>query len=146
MVKVSHELPINLLHKSFDWNDYEYCLPHLLDQNEDYLNHFLKANQSGSYIIMDNSLHELGEAYAEDRLMHWINVLEPDEFIVPDVWENCIATVANAAKWINKPLLSSESEYFYIEKVAVVQAKTYEEAASCYLTFKNLGYKKMAFS
>ena len=105
MVKVSHELPINLLHKSFDWNDYEYCLPHLLDENNKYQDHFLKAKQSGSYIIMDNSLHELGEAYAEDRLMHWISVLEPDEFIVPDVWENCISTVSNAAKWINKPLL-----------------------------------------
>ena len=41
MFKVSHELPVNLLYKSFDWNDYEYCLPHLLDQNEDYLDHFL---------------------------------------------------------------------------------------------------------
>ena len=146
MVKVSHELPLNLLYKSFDWNDYEYCLPHLLDWSEEYKNHFLGAKQSGSYIIMDNSLHELGEAYAEDRLLHWIKALEPDEFIVPDVWENCIATIANAAKWANKPLLSSESEYFHIEKVAVVQAKTYEEAVSCYLTFKNLGYKKIAFS
>ena len=32
MFKVSHELPINMLYKSFDINDYEYCLPHLLDQ------------------------------------------------------------------------------------------------------------------
>ena len=58
MVKVSHELPINLLHKSFDWNDYEYCLPHLLDFEVNYLDHFLKAKKDKRYIIMDNSLHE----------------------------------------------------------------------------------------
>jgi hypothetical protein len=36
MIKVSHELPINMLDRSFEINDYEYCLPHLLDQNEAY--------------------------------------------------------------------------------------------------------------
>jgi hypothetical protein len=140
MVKISHELPINLLHKSFDWNDYEYCLPHLLDENEEYQDHFLKAKQSGSYIIMDNSLHELGEAYAKDRLIHWINILEPNEFIVPDVWENQISTITNAAYWIHQKFPNNT------KKVAVVQAKTIEEAISCYTNLKKLGYKKIAFS
>ena len=140
MVKVSHELPINLLHKSFDWNDYEYCLPHLLDWSEEYKNHFLKAKQSGSYIIMDNSLHELGKAYAEDRLLHWIKALEPDEFIVPDVWQNQISTITNAAYWIHQKLPSN------VMKVAVVQARSFNEAVSCYTNLKKLGYKKIAFS
>ena len=38
---------------------------------------------------MDNSLHELGEAYDFDRLKYWVNELEPDEFMVPDVWMDC---------------------------------------------------------
>ena len=116
MVKVSHELPNNMLYMSKEINDYEYCLPHLLDQSEKYKNHFFQAKKDGRYIIMDNSLHELGEAYGEDRLLHWVNKLKPDEFIVPDVWENQIATLTNAAEWINKPLPHSESEYFHVEK------------------------------
>ena len=140
MVKVSHELPIKLLHKSFDWNDYEYCLPHLLDFEVDYLDHFLKAKQSGSYIIMDNSLHELGKAYDKDRLMHWINVLEPDEFIVPDVWENKTDTLVNAQIWSNIELPEG------VTKVAVVQAKTPQESSECYIGLRDLGYKKIAFS
>ena len=32
----------------------------------------------GRYIVMDNSLHELGEAYNTERLMYWINELTPD--------------------------------------------------------------------
>ena len=141
MFKVSHELPINMLDKSFEINDYEYCLPHLLDQNETYRKHFEYAKESGSYIIMDNSLHELGEAYDTDRLLHWINHLEPDEFIVPDVWQDKTATLVNAKSWMNNYELPENTT-----KVAVVQAKDYYEAIECYSILQMQGYKKIAFS
>ncbi len=140
MFKVSHELPINMLDKSFEINDYEYCLPHLLDQNETYRKHFEDAKESGSYIIMDNSLHELGEAYAEDRLLYWIERLEPNEFIVPDVWQDKTATLVNAKRWMSVKLSESTT------KVAVVQAQSYHEAFECYNILKMQGYKKIAFS
>ena len=142
MVKVSHELPINMLNRSYDINDYEYCLPHLLDQNEEYKNHFYKAKKDGRYIIMDNSLHELGEAYDTDRLLYWIEELEPDEFIVPDVWQNKTSTLVNAKYWMKNYKLPKNTT-----KVAVVQAQNYGEACECYdiLQFHQ-GYKKIAFS
>ncbi len=89
---------------------------------------------------MDNSLHELGAAYDSDRLMYWVNELEPDEFIVPDVWEDRDASVWNAMEW-SKIVLPKNTT-----KVAVVQAKTIHEASTCYQTYKDLGYKKIAFS
>ena len=55
-MKVSHELPLSLLQYSKTWNDYEYCLPHLLDQNEQYRIHFQKARLDKRFIIMDNGL------------------------------------------------------------------------------------------
>jgi hypothetical protein len=48
----------------------------------------MNPKNMGRYIVMDNSLHELGEAYNSERLMHWVNEIEPNEFIVPDVWED----------------------------------------------------------
>ena len=129
-----------MLDKSFEINDYEYCLPHLLDQNETYRRHFEDAKESGSYIIMDNSLHELGKAYDTDRLRYWINELEPDEFIVPDVWQVKTATLVNAKSWIQAKLPENTT------KVAVVQAKNYHEAFECYNILKMQGYKKVAFS
>ena len=140
MFKVSHELPVNMLPKSFEINDYEYCLPHLLDQNEMYRDHFLKAKEAGSYIIMDNSLHELGKAYDTKRLLHWIERLEPDEFIVPDVWQNQTATLVNAKHWMSIKLPENTT------KVAVVQAQSYHEAYECYNVLKMQGYQKIAFS
>ena len=132
MVKVSHELPNNMLYMSKEINDYEYCLPHLLDKvqfyvkNENppqvYRDHFLQAKKDGRYIIMDNSLHELGKAYDEERLIHWLYELKPNEFIVPDVWENQIATVANAKNWMDIGIPPMT------KKVAVVQSESFEEA------------------
>ena len=140
MIKVSHETPLCLLEDSKHFNDYDYCLPHLLDEEKGYEKYFRQVKKEGRYTIMDNSLHELGEAYNNDRLMHWINELEPDEFIVPDVWENRDASVENAKEW-SKIILPKNTT-----KVAVVQATTIHEAATCYQTYKDLGYQKIAFS
>mgnify|MGYP003335474534 FL=1 len=139
-MKISHEVPICLLEDSLDFNDYQYCLPHLLDQDEDYKNFFYKAKQQGVYIIMDNSLHELGYAYDRSRLLYWIDELKPNEFIVPDVWQDTTQSIVNAREWINLELPKS------VTKVAVVQAQNFLDALLCYQTYKDLGYKKIAFS
>ena len=140
MIKVSHEVPRCLLKASLEFNDYQYCLPHLLDQDTAYKKHFYDFKKSGGYIIMDNSLHELGEAYDHERLMFWVNELEPDEFIVPDVWMDAASTIQNAKEWIKLKYPSNTTP------VAVVQSKSFEEAEQCYLALKNMGYKKIAIS
>jgi len=139
-MKVSHEVPRCLLTASPEFNDYDYCLPHLLDQDEEYKQYFYNAKKAGRYIVMDNSLHELGEAYKWDRLHYWIEELEPDEFIVPDVWMNYAQTHAQAKYWMqfNYPLNTLP--------VAVVQGENEGEAVKCYLNLKELGYKKIAIS
>ena len=139
-VKLSHEVPFCLLEKSREFNDYDYCLPHLMDENEEYRNFFYKSKEMGRYIVMDNSLHELGEAYNTERLMHWVNEIKPNEFIVPDVWEDYTASVRNAKQWSTVELPKG------VTKVAVVQAKSLHEAYLCVQSYKDFGYKKIAFS
>jgi len=140
MVKVSHETPLCLLDDSIHFNDYDYALPHLFDSEPEYLEYFRRAKAAGRYIIMDNSLHELGHAYNSDRLMYWVNELEPDEFIVPDVWEDKTSSIVNARSW-SKVIMPKNTT-----KVAVVQAQTIHEASVCYQTYRDLGYQKIAFS
>ena len=106
-MKISHEVPICLLEDSLDFNDYQYCLPHLLDQDEDYKNFFYKVKQQGVYTIMNNSLHELGHAYDRSRLLYWIDELKPNEFIVPDVWQDTTSSIVNAREW-SKVILPKE--------------------------------------
>ena len=139
-VKVSHEVPLQLLNNSKQFNDYDYCLPHLLDIHPEYEAYFRQAKKEGRYIIMDNSLHELGEAYDTKRLMYWVNELKPNEFIVPDVWENSIYSIRNAKEWSSIKLPKE------VTKVAVVQGKSYTEFATGYQSYKWFGYNKIAFS
>jgi len=139
-MKISHEVPICLLEDSLWFNDYQYCLPHLLDQSEEYKDFFIKAKKRGMYIIMDNSLHELGHAYDSERLLYWINELKPNEFIVPDVWQDKQGSIKNAREWSKIELPAG------VTKVAVVQAIDLMEAMNCYQAYRDLGYQKIAFS
>jgi len=139
-MKISHEVPSCLLTASPEFNDYDYCLPHLLDQDKDYLQYFKNAKESGRYIIMDNSLHELGEAYDHKRLLHWVKELEPNEFIVPDVWMECHMTAAQAKYW-------KQFEYPEDTKItAVIQGKDKNEAYLCANLLMNQGYDKLCVS
>ena len=140
MIKISHEVPRCLLTASPEFNDYDYCLPHLLDKDEEYLQYFKDAKTKGRYIIMDNSLHELGEAYNHKRLRYWINELKPDEFIVPDVWMNCHQTAAQAKYWL-------QFKYPKNTKItAVIQGENKNQAYLCANLLANLGYKKLCVS
>ena len=138
--KISHEVPRCLLTASPEFNDYDYCLPHLLDIDEEYKQYFIDARDKGRYVIMDNSLHELGEAYDHKRLLHWVNELQPNEFIVPDVWMQGHQTAAQAKYW---------KQYQYPEHtkiIAVIQGTDKNDAYLCASLLNNLGYDKLCVS
>ena len=139
-MKISHEVPRCLLTASPEFNDYDYCLPHLLDQDEDYKQYFINARDTGRYVIMDNSLHELGEAYDFDRLKYWVNELEPDEFMVPDVWMKCAETAAQAKYWLQFEFPEKT------QKIAVIQGEDKNQAYLCANLLYDLGYKKLCVS
>ena len=139
-VKISHETPFCLLEKSLEFNDYQYALPHLLESNEEYRNHFLKCKEMGVEIYLDNSLHELGYAMDADTLLKWVNILEPSNFFIPDVWEDYAASIRNAKQWATVEMPTNTT------KVAVVQAKSTYTAGLCVQAYRDLGYKKIAFS
>jgi hypothetical protein len=139
-IKISHEVPLCLLEESLTFCDYQYALPHLLESNETYRLHFLRCKNKGVEIYMDNSLHELGHSMDADVLLKWINILEPSNFFIPDVWEDCTASMVNAKYWSKIQLPKNTT------KVAVVQAKSINEAIRCTQTYIDLGYEKIAYS
>ena len=137
-MKVSHEVPVAYLEASLEFNDYDYLLPHLYDEYEGY-REFFNTNKD-RYVIMDNSLHELGVPYSKGRMISIIEDIKPNEFIVPDAWEDHIKSMRNAKEWSFIELPES------VTKVAVVQGKSLHEVIKCYQTYKYLGYTKIAFS
>lgn len=139
-IKILHEAPLELMDHVKQFTDGDYCLPHLLDQEPKYLEYFLKAKSEGRYIMMDNSLHELGESYDKTRLLYWVNELKPNDFFIPDVWEDRVSSVVKAREWFSIKFPEG------VDKIAIIQANSFEDAAICLETYKVIGYKKFAFS
>jgi hypothetical protein len=138
-MKVSHEIPVAYLEDSKQFNDYDYLLPHLYDTHEGYREYFQKY-KNDRYVVMDNSLHELGVPYSKGRMISIIEDIKPDEFIVPDAWEDATTSMRQAKEWSFIELPEA------VKKVAVVQGKSFNDVVKCYQTYKWLGYTKIAFS
>ena len=141
-MKISHELSLGLMHYGYEWNDYDYCLPHLIDHYEQYRLYFHKAKLDKRFIIMDNGLFE-GITHTTEDLLSKINLIRPNIFIVPDAWNDSNTTLVNAKSWINnfKPNLPEGIEF-----MAVCQGKDLHELTTTYQTLLDLGYKHIAFN
>lgn len=141
-MKVSHELPPSLMPYSYQWNDYEYCLPVFIDRYEQYRLFFQKARLDKRFIIMDNSLFE-GYKHTEQDLFDKMWIVRPDIFVVPDEWNDSVTTLRNAKHWMKnrKGLLPDGTNL-----MAVCQGKTIGELVTTYQNLIDLGYKHIAFN
>lgn len=141
-MKISHELPLSLMHNAYKWNDYDYCLPHLIDQYDQYRLFFQKSRLDKRFIIMDNGLFE-GVTHTTEDLIEKINLVRPNIFIVPDEWNDSNATLRNAKSWmINYKQGLPEG----VELMAVCQGKDLLELMTTYQTLLDLGYTHIAFN
>jgi hypothetical protein len=130
------------MHHSYEWNDYEYCLPHLLDKYDQYKLFFQKAKKDGRFIIMDNGLFENVKHTTQDLIIK-INEFSPSIFVVPDEWNDSSATLRNAKEW-----MTNHQQYLpeTTNLMAVCQGKTLGELITTYQTLLDLGYKHVAFN
>ena len=141
-MKVSHELPLSLMHHAYEWNDYDYCLPHLIDHYDQYRIFFQKSRLDKRFIIMDNGLFE-GVLHTTEDLLEKINLVRPNIFIVPDAWNDSTTTLVNAKSWmINYKAGLPEG----VNLMAVCQGKDIGELITTYQTLVDLGYTHIAFN
>jgi len=138
-MKISHELPLSLLEHSLDWNDYEYCLPHLIDKFPAYRQFFLDSSERDRFIIMDNGLFE-GVVHTTQDLLEKIDLIQPNIFIVPDEWNDRDMTAKNAKHWTQYKLP------FKTKLMVVLQGKTINEIHTLYQQCVDLGYTHFAFN
>lgn len=124
---IFHEAPNSIFKDVQEMTDGDYCLVHLMDENETYRNLFLESAEYGNHIMLDNSIFELGEAYDSDRYYHWINELKPMYFIIPDVLNDGKKTVERMNAWFDKYETPAD-----VKPMAVVQGSTYEELIDTY--------------
>jgi hypothetical protein len=141
-MKVSHELPLCLMHYAYKWNDYDYLLPVFLDRYEQYKLYFQKARKDKRFIIMDNSLFE-GYTHTTEDLLSKIKLIEPNIFIVPDAWNNATTTICNAKSWI---INYKQHIPTGVNLMAVCQGQDIGELITTYQILIDLGYKHIAIN
>ncbi|MBC8416900.1 hypothetical protein H8E06_01045 [bacterium] len=123
---VSHESPIELFEESLNYNDYQYCLVHLMEENEEYRDWFMTVNKRfGADVLLDNSIFELGESFDPEKYGYWLNQIKPNYYIIPDVLENVYGTIDKWERWVEPPGVDAL-------KIGVVQGKTWQELTDCY--------------
>ena len=141
-MKVSHELPLALMHNAYKWNNYDYCLPHLIDQYDQYKIFFQKSRLDKRFIIMDNCLFE-GVLHTTEDLLEKINLVRPNIFIVPDAWNDSNTTLVNAKSWM---INFKENLPEGVNLMAVCQGNDMGELITTYQTLIDLGYEHIAFN
>lgn len=122
---IAHEAPQKIMSIVQSVTDYDYCLVHLLEENEEYLKFFEYSNRK---VIMDCSLFELGEAFNPEKYYKWLLRIQPDEYIIPDVWQNFeenLNSYNNFCSFFDLTKLTGK-------KIGVLQGNTLEELTLAY--------------
>ena len=126
---VSHESPIQLFSDSLKYNDYQYCLVHLMEENEQYCDWFLNVNKlHDADVLLDNSIFELGESFDPEKYVEWLEKINPNYYIIPDVLEDGPGTMG---KWEHWHSLGYDVKSKAL-KIGVVQGKDWNDLIECY--------------
>jgi hypothetical protein len=140
-ILISHESPLGLLEESLAYNDYDYCLVHLMEQEPEYRDFFLNSSNIGRRILLDTSIFELGKAFDLEKYAHWVNTIKPYEYILPDVLEDGAATCYGSSDFVKRfPDLPGK-------RIGVIQGKSFDEIEYCYKFLdEKLNVDKIAIS
>jgi hypothetical protein len=125
-MRVAHEAPLSIINKVRNVTDYDYALVHLFEESDEYYDFFKDSVARGRYVILDNSIFELGTAFDADKFAEYVKELNPSAYIVPDVLEDCEGTIKNFDAWIKK------YKDLPGKKIGVVQGKDWNELNHCY--------------
>lgn len=128
MIQIYHEAPLQIFDKVQEVTDGDYALVHLLHRCSDYDLKFVNLSRQPRTrpLILDNSAFELGKAFSPDLLAGWIEILQPDIYVVPDTMGEAEQTVDAFRDWCNKyPKLPGK-------KMGVLQGASHGEAVRCF--------------
>jgi len=110
--------------------DYHMALTHLVLSNDEYAKHFWMMSNRGHYVILDNSVVELGSAVTFDDLIEAAEQINATEIILPDVLDNREATLKLAEDCLSKAWLKGLFRKYKF--MVVPQGDTFPEFIQCY--------------
>ena len=120
-MKLASIVPMKNVEHTFD-GDYAMLLAHLKD-------YYPKEHKRNCYVIMDNSLIELGGAVDVETVYNAAKECGADEFILPDVFQDSDATIQKVIESIR--WLHTNKHIHEMRLMAVCQGKTIADFLDC---------------
>ena len=132
-MKVAVIAPVPLLERYGAITDYHLVLTHLVLRDNYYTQFYQRRKRKGDYLILDNSLIELGEAMSISDVLRAAELVQPDEIVLPDKFKDGPATL----ELIKQTLKELPKDLPY-KLMAVPQGKDLHEWLECYNEILNL--------
>ena len=120
--------PIPLLNEFAVASDYHMALTHLVLMNQQYTSFYKARSLSGDYVILDNSIIELGNAVDILKLVEAAELIHATEIVLPDVYRNKDATLSA----VHHALEKGKDRLNEYKLMAVPQGQNYAEWFECY--------------
>lgn len=127
-MKVAIIAPVPLLQKYATKSKYHMALAHLVLENAAYASFYKACSKMGDYVILDNSIIELGSALTIELIIKAAEMIGADEIILPDAYQDCAGTL----QLVERALSRHSGKLKKYKLMVVPQGKTMSEWLSCY--------------
>lgn len=121
---------------------YQMCLAHRVLADEKYAQFYSECSDRGQYVMMDNSLWELGSSMSVEDLVTACDIAGPSELTVPDVFRDGPATIELFQHFITAPttaLIQGPADDVRCEFMVVAHGKDRREWLECFDYFNANG-------
>lgn len=145
MILTNSELPVTMLDKNLELNQYDFVLFHLMLSNKEYRDYYfaMRKIHPERLMILDNSGYEFfikSQELDVDAYKKLIKELKPDYFILPDILMDRDATIDKTIRF----LVHEYENTWHAKPIAVIQGNTPYEMYQCIMTYHAVGIKNVA--
>lgn len=139
-MKINSELPLCLLNRNEELNEFDFVLYHLYSNCEEYKNHFLNLRKThpNRTMILDNSAYEYfikGEELSFDGFLEAILELQPDYYILPDTLMDYNKTINGVDEFMKNYSYRITNS----KPMAVLQGNEVNDFTNCAAHYKSIG-------
>lgn len=136
MIEIINIMPNNYLYEFYLTNQMStsshMAMAHLVLEDDNYSRWSKEQRNLGRSLILDNSASYFGRALDNDSLMNCINMINPNEVVLPDVLGNFDETIKRSLKFLNQI-----KNIGNLKIMAVPQGDSLEEYIECYNIFSS---------
>lgn len=149
---INSELPLTMLDKNLELNEYDFVLFHLCRQYPEYKDYYkqLRSTHPDRLMILDNSAYEFfvkGETLDVAEYIDLIQELAPDFYILPDILMEKQATLDGVFNFMLYNKINVDNAFRFSktpQPLAVAQGNSAEDLFDCLLKYRDGGIKNVA--